>query len=1268
MRRALRWLLGLLVLLGVLALAANWLMGREETLRWAVQRLDQALPGKLSIEGLRGTLGGGAQFDRLVYEDTAQRVIAARGSLRWQAALRERSIRIGRADIELLRIESLRVDDKPPAEPESLVLPFELAIDDLRIARLEVVRPEAPVLRMNSLRATVEYAHEIWSIREAGVHIPWGNIVADVRLDARLDAKAPFRTEATVVAILQAGTSGAPMLPAMPALRSARIPVNLRGPLADLLLDSAFVIDRQQGMASARLRPFQNEPLDRAEVRMQGVSPKTFNPAWPAAVLDVRLKLDSGGPKRLAGTLSVVNHAPGRLDVQAIPARALSFGFGGPAEALMFSDIRVDLATTGRINGSGSLRGGQPDLALRALDVDLRSLHGRLIETRLNGPITLKRTDGAARDSEIIVLATLADGARRISLSARQRGDTVIVDEARLNTGSGRAVARGSIALNDPKAFRLSGEIMQFRPEQFGNFPAANLNGQFALEGALAPAIRVRGDVTLAPSRFLGKPLNGRASGQWTPAGLIDMDMNLAVGANQWRATGNFGRPEDRLVWAIDAPRLADLGPDFAGQAKANGTLSGSFSTPALVFDLRADKLVLFEKHRIEFIQGRGRIDTRAGGTMNANLSVNAYRGPAAQFDQALARIEGSAGQHRLTLAAQGGGYQVEALAAGGISGEADNRRWQGRLERLESGGRLAVRLLEPAALTLATGVADLRSARLSFNEGRVEIDRLYWDKGHLTSSGRATALPVPAALLKGSATALESTLRLNGEWDFNVAETANGNMRLSRQSGDLRFLSEPRLALELEQLDGRIDVRDGRVEAQLDARGRGLGQIRARAETALARSGQGWTLRGNAPLSLAARIDVPSLRWLGRLSGMTGFNLDGALRAEVNGSGTIARPLLSGNASGSAVTLRWTEHGIDYRNGKLEARFEGDRIILQNLAIEAGAGSATASGEVRLADGQPDGEIKLHFNRFTAMARPDRLLVVSGESAVRLANNRATVTGRLIADRGLLQLAGASGITQSSDVVIVGAPARIERGRVPLQLSVNLNLGFGENFRVSGSGLEGRLAGQLQVIASGGDTPRAVGSLRVVDGIYTAWGQRLTLVRGVLNFSGPISNPGINFLAVRRGTAVEAGVEVRGSALAPEARLVSTPLVPDTEKLSWLVLGRGLEGGGPADFALLSAAAAGLIGSGGGPSLQGQLAGALSLDELRFGAAAEGPGGILTLGKRISSQLYLSYEQGFGTVANVLKVRYDLSQRWAVEFRTGTENAFDVLYTLRFD
>ena len=58
----------------------------------------------------------------------------------------------------------------------------------------------------------------------------------------------------------------------------------------------------------------------------------------------------------------------------------------------------------------------------------------------------------------------------------------------------------------------------------------------------------------------------------------------------------------------------------------------------------------------------------------------------------------------------------------------------------------------------------------------------------------------------------------------------------------------------------------------------------------------------------------------------------------------------------------------------------------------------------------------------------------------------------------------------------------------------------------------------------------------------------------------------------------------------------------------------------------------------------------------------------VLTLGKRLSERLYLSYEQGIEDASQIVKLTYQLSRRWSVVARAGTDNAVDLFYTLYFD
>jgi translocation and assembly module TamB len=155
----------------------------------------------------------------------------------------------------------------------------------------------------------------------------------------------------------------------------------------------------------------------------------------------------------------------------------------------------------------------------------------------------------------------------------------------------------------------------------------------------------------------------------------------------------------------------------------------------------------------------------------------------------------------------------------------------------------------------------------------------------------------------------------------------------------------------------------------------------------------------------------------------------------------------------------------------------------------------------------------------------------------------------------------------------------------------------------------------------------------------------------------------------MRKNQPVEAGVEITGTALTPRATLVSNPNVPDTEKLSWLVLGHGLDGASRAEFDLIQAAAGALLSRGESATLQARVAQATGLDEVGLKGSGEGlQGAVLTFGKRISSRVYVSYEQGITGASNLVKIKYTLTPRWTVQTQAGSDSAVDVFYTLSFD
>jgi translocation and assembly module TamB len=376
---------------------------------------------------------------------------------------------------------------------------------------------------------------------------------------------------------------------------------------------------------------------------------------------------------------------------------------------------------------------------------------------------------------------------------------------------------------------------------------------------------------------------------------------------------------------------------------------------------------------------------------------------------------------------------------------------------------------------------------------------------------------------------------------------------------------------------------------------------------------------------------------------------------------------------------VRWPEQGVKLRNGVLRAQLAGDQLLLQKLDFDGTQGHIGADGNVRFAGGEATMQLKLVADKIEILSRPDRTVVISGQSTLVRDAKRFELEGKFRAERALVELAPQDRPTLSDDVIVLGRnkPGTVSKTETKsMPLSVDVEADLGDAFRLRGMGIDAELAGTVRIRSSSRGL-RANGGIRVVTGTYKAYGQNLTIERGVLTFSGPYDNPALNILALRKRpegeqlseTNVEAGVEVRGTAQAPVAKLVSTPSVPDSEKLAWLVLGHGMEAVSGNENGVLAAAAGALLGgSGKGGGLQARLASTLGVDELGLSQAKGLESTVVTVGKRLSSRAYLSFEQGATTASSLVKLRYKLNNKWTLQFQAGTNTALDLLYTWAFD
>jgi len=772
-------------------------------------------------------------------------------------------------------------------------------------------------------------------------------------------------------------------------------------------------------------------------------------------------------------------------------------------------------------------------------------------------------------------------------------------------------------------------------------------------------------------------------------------EVSLRGGDNRLEAHGRLGQPADRLTVAIDAPRLDQIGAD--GVLRGEVTLSGRLTAPEARWTLAAPRLALRGTGSLRELASRGHWSPE-GGEVSATLAVAslAAEGKLPPLAAVSASIEGRRSAHRLQLQARVGDMHTLTLAASGGLGE--DKLWTGRIETLAWAGPQPLRLVGSTSVQAGAGLVVVGEAAIAGEDWRANLDALRWQAGQLQSSGRFSALP--AALLLPPAQA-SATLRLGGEWNVDFGQRAEGRVRVFRQSGDVTLLAGgKRLALGLGRLALDADFGGQQAALAVHAAGERVGTLEGKLTAALHQEEGRWALARHAPWQGNLRLDTPSIAWLSPLAGEN-LLLDGRLQAGLDIGGTPAAPATTGQVAGEALRVRLLDSGLDLGGGTLRLDFTPERARLRRLELISVAtqgprerrldfgrligrpGRVTAEGEIAFADGAS--RIDLRAEQLVVSQLPDRWIMVSGSGGARMSGGRLALAGDLRVDAAYVELPPPGQPKLSSDVVVLG---RKEEKPPSLPVGLNLTLNLGERFRFQGAGIDSRLAGELRLTAERLDQLRAYGYIRTENGVVEAYGRKLAIERGILNFQGQVDNPGLNVRALRENLQVEAGVEVTGTVKAPKVRLVSVPDVPDSEKLSWMLLGRAPGANlSSQDADLLLSAAMALRGNQGkGPldSIQQRLgleelgisSGTLS-DPSRFPSShvagsftANGTTTaeqIATVGKRIGTNTVLSYERSLTTAESILKLTVELTRRLSLVGRIGADNAVGLNYSLSF-
>ena len=1320
-RRTLRWLLrAAALLLAWLLLCAGgawWWAGSDGSLARTLALAAHLLPEGQSLHSrdVSGSLRTGGRIGQLRWQSAELAVEVEGVDIAWRLApLLERRLQVDRLHAERVRLTPLgERDDAPPTAPAALTLP--LRVELASIAAGELVWNAPNPLAAHALQASYRYDGAQHRLTLAQLRWAEGHYHAELSLQGA----APMALSARVQGALRTPLPGR-AAQALDVTAQALIEGPLAGADARLQLHAQLrsqlaqqASDAVHADLRAELAPWAAQPLRSAEGTFRGLDLAALWPQAPATQLAGRLQAgpsDAGWALQLHAT----NALAGPWDKRRLPLSQLDARahFDGQRWQLQQADARLG---DGRIELQGHL---DPQLAgveglARVYRLRPADLYSTLAPAPLSGELSAQRkgskggTGDAVQFSARLQRTGTSAPSHPLSLDllvAEGRWQGQQLQLARLQLQALQAQLDASALAIDWGAHSASGTLTLAVPgarlELQGRLAARSGEGRVQLQ--LTEPQRLLPWLERLPGASLHWPdarLQGQArldahwQGGWHSLRQQLQQAGLVAADQPARAPPGDGA-EFTLQARLSAARLALAGTSFelrdidlqlsGSAAQAQAQLAGELRSAGRQWRLDTQAHSL---QRAPTAPWQLQIDR-----LRAEMRDTAQPKPwSLQLRQALAL---TARHH----AGQGWSVEVapgEAALGSPLPGQAQ-LRWQ--------------------AAQWSTG-APLRAQ----TQGALHGLPLAWvdalQPGLLAGLGLAGDLSLDGAWsLRADDQGLSASAHLQrAGGDLRLLALAGEQAITLRSSGQGQGAGRPMLDAPagapagLREARVEVSVQAGELRAALRWDSARAGRLQAQGRTRLTRApdqAQGLALHwaADAPIDASVRAQLPEIGLWATLA-PPGWRVQGTLAADLALSGTRADPRWHGSLLAERMALRSVLDGVDLRDGSLRATLEGKVLRIDQFRIAGGSGSGArilgrsgnrssapkdggelnASGELRWsagADGAPEISMQLQAQarRLQLQVRADRQLSVSGPLTLRLAQGRLSLGGELVADRATLVLPSSGAPTPGADVVVRGqaapggsAPSDAP-SRGPLRLAqppdVAIRFDLGPDFALQGQGITTRLVGALDLRSSAatGGQPRVTGEVRTDEGRYRAWGQALDVEAGLLRWNGPYDNPQLDILALRPHIPVRAGVRVTGSASAPRVRLYAEPDLPDAEKLSWVVLGRSPSGAG-AEAALLQQAALALLG--GPQDSSAGIAQRLGLDEIGLKGPQQGEdagAAALTLGKRLSQELYVTYEYSLSGTLGTLYLFYDLTRSLTLRGQTGAVNALDLVYTVHYD
>ncbi|WP_429019962.1 autotransporter assembly complex protein TamB [Aeromonas allosaccharophila] len=758
------------------------------------------------------------------------------------------------------------------------------------------------------------------------------------------------------------------------------------------------------------------------------------------------------------------------------------------------------------------------------------------------------------------------------------------------------------------------------------------------------PKLKVDGKLNQYPLALKGE-LSGNDKMEWLiPA------LSLQSGPNQLQAKGSISSAQWKLDANLQAPQLGGIYPGLKGDIKGQVKVSGNQQTPKIDADLASERLY-YAGTDLKGISLKGNAVIGAKPAGELSLLVAQLKQGDTKLSQLALNLSGDISQHLLTLTMKGDPVAANLKLGGGVRGD----HWRGALSELQL--KTPLRrwdLSSPWALDL-----DLPRQRLAMGDlclGSQGASLCV--KGSQISAAQGT---LEFALNEFDLKRLRPWLPDNFRWQAMLSADGRASWRGNQPTLHAVVRTTPGtfvadgLKTDYQQLALALDFERQQAAIRLDFASRQIGNIDT---DLLIKEPAGRGLLGgqlkfdDLKLNTFAPL-IPEVR-----------SLQGIISADARFDGTLAAPLLFGQLNLRDGEVQTHSDMVTLTKLVTRLKIEGNRAELDGSML-VGKGPLALGGWLSWARMPVSGSLTIQGKDLEAQYPGMGRVRVSPDIAVSL-GEETRITGQVDIPwaRILVKSLPDSAVAVSDDVTVVydDLPPAPKPASLPLAMKVAIRLG--NDVKLDAMGLKTDVSGGLNIRQDPEKPLAGNGQLVLTNGRFKAYGQNLIIKEGRILFSGPLDRPFLNIEANRDPDTIEGqvtvGVRVTGPASKPEITVYSEPQMAQSEQLSYLLRGKGLQTGGE-DGGFNGLLVAGAVSQANG--VVSSIGESLGMSDVSLDTAGSGDNTQVTLSAYLLPGLQFQYGVGVFSPIAEFKLRYEVLPRLYLQAMSGVAQAVDIFY-----